>query len=56
MGHLMNERKEWKKKHPFGFFALPKMVESSGGVATDMFCWEAGIPGRDASDYPLNSL
>jgi ubiquitin-protein ligase len=35
---LIEERKSWRKDHPFGFFARP--------VGDDLFRWECGIPGK----------
>jgi ubiquitin-conjugating enzyme E2 I len=37
-------RKQWRRDHPFGFFAKP--VRNSQGVM-DLKKWEAGIPGKD---------
>lgn len=37
-------RKQWRRDHPFGFFAKP--VRSSNGVV-DLKSWEVGIPGRE---------
>jgi len=36
--------KQWRKDHPFGFFAKP--VKNSTGVL-DLKVWECGIPGKD---------
>jgi hypothetical protein len=41
---LTEERKQWRKDHPFGFFAKP--VRGSNGVV-DLKTWDVGIPGRD---------
>ncbi|ODQ76977.1 hypothetical protein BABINDRAFT_163882, partial [Babjeviella inositovora NRRL Y-12698] len=40
---LQEERKQWRKDHPFGFFAKP--VKSTDG-ALDLQNWTAGIPGK----------
>jgi len=36
--------KQWRKDHPFGFFARPKRTEQ--GVL-DIKVWDCGIPGKD---------
>ncbi|KAL8243804.1 hypothetical protein R6Q59_010062 [Mikania micrantha] len=41
---LQEERKLWRKDHPFGFYAKP--ARGANGVA-DLKVWEAGIPGRE---------
>ncbi|KAL9596432.1 MAG: hypothetical protein Q9219_005816 [cf. Caloplaca sp. 3 TL-2023] len=41
---LQEERKQWRKDHPFGFFAKP--VRTPQGVL-DLKNWECGVPGRD---------
>ncbi|XP_063900673.1 SUMO-conjugating enzyme UBC9-B-like [Zophobas morio] len=41
---LLEERKNWRKDHPHGFYARPKV--SSDGRGFDLFAWECGIPGR----------
>ncbi|CAH6721218.1 SUMO-conjugating enzyme Ubc9p [[Candida] jaroonii] len=40
---LQEERKLWRKDHPFGFFAKP---EKSADGSLDLTNWRAGIPGR----------
>ena len=37
-------RKQWRRDHPFGFFARP--VRGANGVL-DLKNWEVGIPGRE---------
>ena len=37
-------RKQWRRDHPFGFYARP--VRTSQGVL-DLKKWECGIPGKD---------
>lgn len=37
-------RKQWRKDHPFGFFAKP--VRNQQGVL-DLKKWECGVPGKD---------
>jgi ubiquitin-conjugating enzyme E2 I len=45
---LKEERKAWRKDHPIGFYARPK---SKGDGSTDMFHWEAGVPGKAGTDW-----
>jgi len=37
-------RKQWRKDHPFGFFAKP--VKNEKGVL-DLKIWECGVPGKE---------
>ena len=46
INRLQEERKQWRKDHPFGFFAKP--ARGANGV-TDLKTWEVGIPGRSAT-------
>lgn len=40
---LLQERKQWRKDHPFGFFAKPaKKADNS----LDIMSWQIGIPGE----------
>ncbi|KAK8145847.1 E2 SUMO-conjugating protein ubc9 [Beauveria asiatica] len=41
---LQQERKLWRKDHPFGFYARP--VRTKDGVL-DLKKWECGVPGKD---------
>ncbi|KAI2606230.1 ubiquitin carrier protein [Hypoxylon fragiforme] len=41
---LGEERKQWRKDHPFGFWARP--VKNAQGVL-DLKVWECGIPGKE---------
>ncbi|KAK6437541.1 SUMO conjugating enzyme Hus5 [Oleoguttula sp. CCFEE 5521] len=43
MNRLQEERKQWRKDHPFGFVAKPM----KSGAALDLKRWECMIPGRD---------
>jgi ubiquitin-conjugating enzyme E2 I len=45
---LTQERKEWQKDHPFGFYAKPK--RGADGSA-DLLVWECGIPGKKDSPW-----
>eukprot|EP00002_Diphylleia_rotans_P016187 TRINITY_DN3147_c0_g1_i1.p1 TRINITY_DN3147_c0_g1~~TRINITY_DN3147_c0_g1_i1.p1 ORF type:complete len:164 (-),score=29.37 TRINITY_DN3147_c0_g1_i1:158-649(-) len=47
-GRLMEERKNWRRDRPHGFWARPK-VDASG--ATDLMKWECGIPGKDGTPW-----
>jgi ubiquitin-conjugating enzyme E2 I len=40
---LQEERKQWRKDHPFGFFAKPH--RNAQGVL-DLKKWECGVPGK----------
>jgi hypothetical protein len=37
-------RKQWRKDHPFGFYARPQ--KNAQGVL-DLKIWECGIPGKE---------
>ncbi|KAJ3367876.1 E2 SUMO-conjugating protein ubc9 [Allomyces arbusculus] len=40
---LQEERKQWRRDHPFGFYCKPcKQVDGT----LDLMKWEAGIPGK----------
>jgi len=43
-GRLLEERRNWRRDRPHGFWARPK-VDTSG--ATDLMKWECGIPGKE---------
>jgi len=52
---LTNERKNWRKSHPHGFYARP--LKNPDG-STNLFKWECGIPGKKGTPweggvYPL---
>ncbi|KZL74613.1 SUMO-conjugating enzyme ubc9, partial [Colletotrichum tofieldiae] len=42
---LQEERKQWRKDHPFGFFAKPQRNATTGTL--DLKVWECGIPGKE---------
>jgi len=44
MNRLTEERRQWRKDHPFGFFARPLRKEDG---TLDLKAWECGIPGKD---------
>jgi ubiquitin-conjugating enzyme E2 I len=41
---LNEERKQWRRDHPFGFYAKPQ--RNAQGVL-DLKTWECGIPGKE---------
>jgi ubiquitin-conjugating enzyme E2 I len=41
---LQEERKQWRRDHPFGFYAKPQ--RNAAGVL-DLKVWECGIPGKE---------
>lgn len=43
---LQEERKQWRKDHPFGFYAKP--TKAADG-SLDLSQWTAGIPGRSST-------
>jgi len=44
---LGEERKQWRKDHPYGFWAKPLKA----GDALDLLNWEVGIPGKDGTPW-----
>lgn len=46
IGRLTEERKNWRKDHPPGFYAKPgKKADNS----TNIMQWETGIPGKEGN-------
>jgi len=45
---LSEERKAWRRDHPFGFYAK---LKSKGDGSSDIMNWEAGIPGKEGTDW-----
>jgi ubiquitin-conjugating enzyme E2 I len=43
---LAEERKSWRKDHPFGFVAKP---EAAADGSTNMFRWKCSIPGKEGT-------
>lgn len=37
-------RKQWRRDHPFGFYARP---QRTAGGTLDLKVWECGIPGKE---------
>ncbi|EED94316.1 ubiquitin conjugating enzyme [Thalassiosira pseudonana CCMP1335] len=47
-GRLAEERKAWRRDHPYGFYARPV---SRGDGSSDLMKWETGIPGKEGTDW-----
>ncbi|KAG2158473.1 ubiquitin-conjugating enzyme/RWD-like protein [Suillus bovinus] len=45
---LAEERKQWRKDHPFGFYAKP--VKTADG-SMNLMEWEVGIPGKAGTPW-----
>lgn len=43
IGRLTEERKNWRKRRPVGFYARPIKKDDN---STDIMTWETGIPGK----------
>lgn len=43
---LQEERKQWRKSHPYGFFAKPRK-EADGSL--NLKSWVAGVPGKEGT-------
>ena len=43
IGRLAEERKNWRKEHPHGFYARPVTKADN---STDLRHWVTGIPGK----------
>ncbi len=50
VNRLTEERKNWRKDHPAGFYARP---EKKSDNSTDIMTWEVGIPGKDGEFIKL---
>lgn len=48
LARLSEERKNWRKDHPAGFYARP---EKNPDNSTNLMKWEAGIPGKEGTDW-----
>jgi len=44
---LAEERKQWRKDHPYGFYARP----TKQGDALNLLVWECGIPGKEGTPW-----
>ncbi|KAI9592592.1 ubiquitin-conjugating enzyme 9 [Syncephalis fuscata] len=40
---LAEERRQWRKDHPYGFYARPRKNDDG---SMDLMTWECGIPGK----------
>jgi ubiquitin-conjugating enzyme E2 I len=47
MQRLTEERKSWRKDHPYGFWARPDKV----GGNLNLKIWYCGIPGKNGTDW-----
>lgn len=47
-GRLVEERKAWRRDHPYGFYARPA---SKGDGSSNIMEWTAGIPGKEGTDW-----
>ncbi|CAN6667405.1 SUMO-conjugating enzyme Ubc9p [Trichomonascus vanleenenianus] len=43
LNRLQEERKQWRKDHPFGFYAKP---QKKADGTLDLMTWNVGIPGK----------
>ncbi|KAI3784960.1 hypothetical protein L1987_44068 [Smallanthus sonchifolius] len=48
IGRLTEERKAWRKNHPYGFVAKP---ESLPGGSLNLMVWHCTIPGKIGTDW-----
>eukprot|EP00884_Botryococcus_braunii_P022071 jgi/Botrbrau1/8548/Bobra.0359s0012.1 len=46
LSRLLQERKQWRKEHPFGFIAKP---DSAADGSVNFFQWHCKIPGREGT-------
>jgi len=46
---LQEERKQWRRDHPFGFYAKPVRNVQTGVL--DLKSWECGIPGKEKTAW-----
>ncbi|KAI8336201.1 SUMO-conjugating enzyme ubc9 [Chlamydoabsidia padenii] len=47
-GRLMEERKQWRKDHPHGFWARP---EKNPDGTLNLMVWNCGIPGKEKTPW-----
>ncbi len=45
---LAEERKLWRKDHPFGFYARPTKMDDG---TLNLMLWNAGIPGKQNTPW-----
>ncbi|KXN70939.1 putative ubiquitin--protein ligase hus5 [Conidiobolus coronatus NRRL 28638] len=48
LSRLSEERKQWRKDHPHGFYAKPAKKPDS---SLDLMTWECGIPGKSNTPW-----
>ena len=46
---LAEERKQWRKDHPYGFFAKPDKSPQDNSL--NLLIWSAGIPGKAGTPW-----
>eukprot|EP00158_Paraphelidium_tribonemae_P002516 Partr_v1_DN25435_c0_g1_i2_m53531 putative ubiquitin-conjugating enzyme len=49
---LAEERKQWRKDHPHGFYARPR---KSADGSMNLMVWDCGIPGKKDVCLPKSS-
>ncbi|CAH1761854.1 5062_t:CDS:2 [Entrophospora sp. SA101] len=47
LARLTEERRQWRKDHPYGFYARPMKNEKG----LDLLTWQAGIPGKKGTPW-----
>jgi len=47
-GRLAEERKNWRKDHPYGFVAKPQTLPDG---STNIMVWECKVPGKTGTDW-----
>ncbi|KZV79093.1 ubiquitin-conjugating enzyme 9 [Exidia glandulosa HHB12029] len=45
---LAEERKQWRKDHPFGFYAHPSKLQDG---SQNLLEWQVGIPGKEKTSW-----
>ncbi|KAG9102586.1 E2 SUMO-conjugating protein ubc9 [Ceratobasidium sp. 370] len=45
---LAEERKQWRKDHPYGFYAKPAKAPDG---SLNLLEWEVGIPGKPSTNW-----
>lgn len=52
LARLTEERKNWRKDHPNGFYARPVRKEDN---SFNLMLWEVGIPGKEGNALSFES-
>ncbi|XP_066343689.1 SUMO-conjugating enzyme SCE1-like [Miscanthus floridulus] len=47
-GRLAEERKSWRKSHPYGFVAKPETLPDG---SVNLMAWKCVIPGKEGTDW-----